>query len=328
MTVLRACVLAAAACAAGGCELGKRVLIAPFYRTHPLPAERIIRDIAYVEGPGAHPLKHRLDLYLPAGRDFTTVVFIHGGNWVEGDKSLHVAGADLYANIGRFLAAHGYGAAVVNYRLIPDVAWEGQPADVARAVKWVRGQIAPYGGNPAEIVLMGHSAGAQLAALVAVDPRWLREAGVPPRAIRGVIAVSGAGFDLEDQETYRLFGGTQASVAKRFGIVVSPDWAGAASPVNHLDEDDPPFLLMYPTGDKRGVLRQGVLMEAALRKAGIWTWVAPVPGLNHTGIMIVMSRPDRAPGLVVLRYLEHLERFPPRLPDFTSGEEPPSQKIP
>jgi acetyl esterase/lipase len=300
---------AAAACAATGCEVGKRVVITPFYRALDLPDARIVRDLAYVDGPGAHPVKHRLDLFLPEkreGRGFTTVVFVHGGNWVEGDKSLHVAGADLYANIGRFLASHGYGAAVVNYRLMPEVAWEAQPADVASAVKWIRGHIASYGGDPDGIVLMGHSAGAQLAALVAVSPRWLREAGVPARAIRGVIAVSGAGFDIADEETYRLFGGTQASVAKRFRIPVSPGWAPDASPVNHLDKGDPPFLLMYPTGDKRGVLRQSALMQAALAKAGVWTWVAPIPGLNHTGVIIVMSRPDRAPGLVVLRYLDQL----------------------
>ena len=317
MTTVRALlgvVAVAAALAATGCEVGKRVVITPFYRTFPLPESRIVRNVAYVEGPDAHPVKHRLDLFLPKQKDFTTVVFVHGGNWVEGDKSLHVSGADLYANIGRFLAAHGYGAAVVNYRLLPDVAWDAQPADVARAVKWVRANIASYGGDPGEIVLMGHSAGAQLASLVAVSPRWLREAGVPPGAIRGVIAVSGAGFDLEDQETYRLFGGTQTSVAKRFGIEISPERAREASPVNYLDKDDPPFLLMYPSGDKRGILRQATVMRKALEKAGIWTWVAPISGLNHTGIILVLSRPDRAPGLVVLRFLEQLRLFPPKLP--------------
>ena len=312
----------AAAVAATGCEIGKRVVITPFYRTVPLPESRIVRNVAYAEGPDAHPVKHRLDLFLPrgpegrgnAGKAFTTVIFVHGGNWIEGDKSLHVAGADIYANIGRFLAAHGYGAAVVNYRLIPDVAWEGQPADIARAVKWVRANIASHGGDPAEIVLMGHSAGAQLASLVAVSPRWLREAGVPAGAIRGVIAISGAGFDIGDEETYRHFGRSRAWFAERFHTDTSPNWEADASPVNYLDAGDPPFLMMYPTGDKPGVLRQSALMRAALEKAGIWTWVVPISGLNHTGIILVLSRTDRAPGLVVLRFLAQLRLFPPKLP--------------
>ena len=310
MTRARALLVIVAALAATGCEIGKRVVITPFYRTLPLPESRIVRNVSYVEGPDAHPVKHRLDLFLPQRKDFTTVIFVHGGNWIEGDKSLHVAGADIYANIGRFLAAHGYGAAVVNYRLIPEVAWEGQPADLARAVKWLRANIASYGGDPAEIVLMGHSAGAQLASLVAVSPRWLAEAGVPADAIRGVIAISGAGFDIGDEETYRRFGRSQAWFAKRFRTDTSPNWEAEASPVHYLDPGDPPFLLMYPTGDKPGVLRQSALMADALKQAGVWTWVAPISGLNHTGIILVLSRPDRVPGLVVLRFLRQLRQHP------------------
>ena len=309
---LRSLLLVVAALASTGCavgELAKRVVITPFYRTQPLPASRVVRNLAYVEGPGAHPVKHRLDLFLPERKGFTTVIFVHGGNWIEGDKSLHVAGADIYANIGRFLASNGYAAAVVNYRLIPDVEWEGQPADIARAVTWVRDNIERYGGDAGSIVLMGHSAGAQLASLVAVDPRWLREAGAPPGSIRGVIAVSGAGYDIADRETYRLFGHSQNWFARRFHTDKSPNWATDASPVNFLDAGDPPFLLMYAIGDKRGVVRQTAIMDAALRKAGVWTWTAPISGLNHTGIILVMSRPDRAPGLVMLRYLAQLSQF-------------------
>lgn len=322
MTLVRASLVLVAAFAATGCELGKRVVITPWYRTVPLPESRIVRNVAYVEGPGAHPVKHRLDLFLPRGPEgrgnarkaFTTVIFVHGGNWIEGDKSLHVAGADLYANIGRFLASHGHGAAVVNYRLLPDVAWDAQPADIARAVKWVREHIASFGGNPESVVLMGHSAGAQLASLVAVNPTYLEDAGVPARAIRGVIAVSGAGYDFADQETYRLFGHSQSWYERRFHTLNSPAWDEKASPVNYLDAGDPPFLLMYPTGDKPGVLRQSALMREALEKARIWTWVVPISGLNHTGIILVLGRTDRAPGLVVLRFLEQLRLFPPKLP--------------
>lgn len=315
MRIGLALLMAAAALGASSCEVAKRGLITPFYRTQTLPEARVVRDVAYVEGPGAHPVKHRLDLYVPEGRGFTTVVFIHGGNWIEGDKSLHVAGADIYANIGRFLASHGHGVAVVNYRLLPDVAWEGQPADIARAVRWVREHVASYGGDPDAIVLMGHSAGAQLASLVAVDPKYLDAAGVPDGAIRGVIAVSGAGFDFGDQETYRLFGRSQNWYERRFHTANSPEWDAQASPVNFLDAADPPFLLMYPSGDKPGVLRQSAIMAEALERAGIWTWIAPIPGLNHSGIILVMSRPDRAPGMVALRFLAHLERFPPRFPN-------------
>lgn len=303
--------LIGAALTAAGCEIGKRVVITPFYRTAELRAAREISDIAYVEGPGAHPVKHRLDLFVPAaGRDWPTVIFIHGGNWIEGDKSLHVWGADIYRNIGRFLAANGYGAAIINYRLIPDVSWEGQPADVASAVKWVHARIADYGGDPGRIVLMGHSAGAQLAALVAVHPKWLDAAGVPRGAIAGVAAVSGAGYDIADRETYVLLGHTKHYYAKQFHTDKSPTWEHDASPINFLDAGDPPFLLMFATGDPSGLRRQSQIFKKALDRAGVWNWMAPISGLNHTGIILVMSRPDRAPAQALLQYLDRLRQFP------------------
>lgn len=308
MKPVAALALIVAAAAASGCEAVKRVAIAPFYRHAALPDARIARGIAYVDGPGAHPVKHRLDLFVPDARGFTTVVFIHGGNWIEGDKSLHVSGADLYGNIGRFLAANGYGAAIVNYRLIPEVRWEAQPADIARAVRWVRDNIAARGGDPGSIVLMGHSAGAHLAALVAADPRWLAEAGVPREAIAGVAAVSGAGYDIADQLTYRLLGHDQQWFARRFHTDTSPEWAEQASPVRFIDSGDPPFLIMFATGDPEALRRQSALLAAALDKHGVWNWVAPISGLSHSGMVIVVSRADRAPGLVLLRFLGQLSQ--------------------
>lgn len=296
---------------AAGCEIGKRVVIAPFYRTAELGAATESSGIAYVEGPDAHPVKHRLDLFVPADRrNWPTVVFVHGGNWTEGDRALRVRDADIYRNIGRFLAARGYGAAIISYRLIPDVSWEGQPADVARAVKWIHTNIASHGGDPNRIVLMGHSAGAQLASLVAVSPKWLAEAGVPNKAIAGVAAISGAGYDIADRETYVLLGHTKHYYAKQFGTDKSPNWEHDASPINFLDAGDPPFLLMFPTGDYAGIRRQSLIFQRALDRAKVWNWMAPISGLNHSGIILVMSRPDRAPSQVLLQYLDRLSQFP------------------
>lgn len=310
MRLAAAVLVIVAAGATSACEAAKRVAIVPFYRVAALPEARIVRDIAYVDGAGAHPVKHRLDLFLPEGRGWPTVVFIHGGNWVEGDKSLHVSGADIYGNIGRFLASHGYGAAIVNYRLIPEVAWEGQPADVARAVKWVHGNIARHGGDPDTIVLMGHSAGAQIAALVAADDRWLREAGAPRSVIAGVAAISGAGYDIADQMTYKLLGREQRWFARRFHTDTSPTWLTEASPVRFIDAGDPPFLIMFATADPPALRRQSLLLARALEAAGVWVWVAPISGLSHAGMVLVVSRQDRAPGLVLLRFLAQLRRQP------------------
>ena len=310
MRSLATALLIVAASAATGCEVAKRAVITPFYKPIDVPASRVIADVPYVEGPGAHPIKHKLDLFLPDTRGFTTVVFVHGGNWIQGDKSLHVAGADIYRNLGRFLARHGYGAAIVNYRLLPEVTWEAQPADLASAVKWVHANIARHGGDPNAMVLMGHSAGAQLASLVGVNPVWLSAAGVPRSAIRGVAAVSGAGYDIADERTYVLLGHSRQWYARWFHTDTSPTWVHEASPVNYLDPSDPPFLIMFSTADPAGLRHQSRLLHERLTGAGIWNWMAPISGLNHSGIIIVMSRPDRAPGPVLLRFLDQLSQHP------------------
>src|SRR5262245_37016196 len=154
----------------------------------PAPAYEVrwVRDVAYYDGPDADPAKHKLDLFLPKGpKDFPVVVFVHGGAWHRGDKSF----LGVYSSLGAFLARHGVGAAVVNYRLSPAVRHPEHAHDVARAVAWVHGNVARYGGRPDELFLCGHSAGGHLVALLATDPSYLKAEGVKPGAVRGVIAL-------------------------------------------------------------------------------------------------------------------------------------------
>src|SRR5689334_3161389 len=105
------------------------------YRDVDLPSAQVIRDVSYE--PTASVAKERLDLFLPAGTGWPVVIFVHGGNWTEGDRGLRVGGQDIYGNIGRFLAANGVGAAVISYRLLPSVDWTTQADDVARAAGWI-----------------------------------------------------------------------------------------------------------------------------------------------------------------------------------------------
>jgi acetyl esterase/lipase len=143
------------------------------------------QNITYYDGEGADKYRNRLDLYLPSGpRDVPAVIFVHGGGWTTGIK-------DQYTQIGRFFAAHGVAAAVINYRLSPTVAFPGQVEDVARAFAWVKAHIHEYGGRADAIFLCGHSAGAHLIALVATDPTYLRTVGASLADVKGVIPISG-----------------------------------------------------------------------------------------------------------------------------------------
>jgi acetyl esterase/lipase len=114
---------------------------------------QVYTDIAYYDGPDAHPIKHRLDLFVPEGlKDAPVLIFVHGGGWTSGDKN-------LYSFVGRAFAEQGFVTAVINYRLSPQVQHPAHIEDVARAFAWVYRNIAQYGGNPEKIFVMGHSAG-------------------------------------------------------------------------------------------------------------------------------------------------------------------------
>jgi acetyl esterase/lipase len=271
------------------------------YKRAALPDAQIFRDISYDAMTGSP--KQRLDLYTPASPGWPTVVFVHGGSWTEGDRALKFGGADVYGNIGRFLAQHGYGTAVISYRLIPDVDWRTQADDVAKAVAWVHEHIAAYGGLRDTIVMMGHSAGAQLAVRIALDAERLRRFDVPQGAMRGVIAVSGAGYDMADQETYAL-GADPEFYAERFQLSADDtNWQRDGSILSLVSAAAPPALVIYAGGESRPLQRQSQRFEAALTQAGAKVTLLEVPGLSHTRIVMTLSRDDRPAGTAILEFL-------------------------
>ncbi len=297
---------AAAVLAFAGCQSALYVALQFVYDEAPLPADQVVRDVSYwtAQAPDPAPEKHRLNLFLPDGaaEPWPTVIFVHGGGWTEGDKDLTVGYRDVYNNIGRFFAARGIGAAVVNYGLLPEVDWPAQIEDVARAVAFVHERIGRYGGDPGALFLMGHSAGAQLAARVALDTAALAPFGVPEEAICGVISVSGAALDLTDEKTYAL-SDDPAYYARRFGT--QPGWQAAASPIRFARPDAPPFLILFAGGESQALQRQSWLLNAALQEAGAASEVVVVPGMSHTRIVLALSRDDRTAGPAMLRFIRN-----------------------
>jgi acetyl esterase/lipase len=291
----------ASALAFQGCApvywLGARLL----YEKAPAPPSV---ELAVPYDPAAPTdAKRQLDLYLPGGRDFPLVVFVHGGGWAWGDRTQSFGGADIYRNIGRFLASQGIGAAVIGYRLVWPMDWQSQVGDVARAVAWVQAHAAGKGGRADRVFLMGHSAGAQLAARIATDPTWLEQEHGDSRGVCGVVAVSGAGYDLGDIETYRA-GFDPLYFAERFGgSRLDGSWWRDASVVPFLDAADPPFLVVSATGESRGLRRQSTLFHDALGKAGIATRLVTVKGSSHERIILELSRADKTAGPAILDFL-------------------------
>ncbi len=176
-----------------------------------LHAQRIVKDVPYV--PQGHA-RQVLDIMAPeAAKDAPVVFWIHGGGWQTGDKS----SVQLKP---KWFVDQGFVFVSTNYRLLPDVEMGTIIRDVAKSLGWVHQHIHEYGGNPHRILVMGHSAGAQLAAIVCCDDRYLKEVQVPLSDLRGCVPVDGDTFDvpaiIETAETRRrVHGLPQAKMGHR-----------------------------------------------------------------------------------------------------------------
>lgn len=300
--VLRAALLTATCILSTSCALYYRAGIGLLYRKADLPVAQVHRDIPYAGQ--ASTATQRLNLFVPAGRDWPLVVFVHGGSWDEGDRNLEVGGADIYNNIGRYLASNGIGTAVIGYRLLPGVNWRAQAADVAASVAWAGANAVRYGARGDGVFLLGHSAGAQLTARTALDADARGTDGARLPRICGVIGVSGAGYDLADQRTYDL-GHDSRFYEQRFGGEAG--WRRSASPVSLITPARapslPPFLLLYAGGEDKALQRQTQVLHDGLLTAGARSTLIVVPGESHTRIVLTLSRAGKIAGPAIVRFV-------------------------
>lgn len=268
---------------------------------HPVGLAKL--DLAYRSDAEADPEKHKLDLFLPANvaPGWPTLVFVHGGGWTSGDRATRVLGVEPYRNIGRFYAARGYGVVVPSYRLQPDATWQDQVDDVAAAIAFARREIARRGGDPNAVHLSGHSAGAWLAAWVGLEDSALAAWGIDRSALCGLVLVSGAGYDPEDDETYAL-GASRLYFEKRFSTG-DDSWAEQSSIRRHLDPSSPPALVMNAKGEAVTFERQADLLFGALFEVAPDSERFSVPGLNHQSIVIAMSAEGNPVSDATLRFL-------------------------
>ena len=230
-----------------------------------------VEEIPY----GSDPLQ-KADFWRAANDRAPLVLFVHGGGWKRGDKKMMQGSAKL-----SHWQSQGYAVASVNYRLVPDATVEQQADDVAAAIAWFRENAARLGIDPGKIVIVGHSAGAHLVSLVGTDPSYLAAAGLRPDAIRGVIALDGAGYLVSDQmgENTRLLGDTYTQA---FGT--DPQRQDALSPTLHAAAPNAPaFLILHV--DRADSTRQSKALAEALRSAGTSASAERVAGQGMRGHM-------------------------------------------
>ena len=187
----------------------------------------------------------------------------------------------MYLFLAAALARRGYVTVVPDYRIYPDARYPGFVEDGALAVRWARDNAARFGGDPRNLFVMGHSAGAYIAAMLAIDRRWLRAVDLSPgRDIAGFIGIAGP-YDflpLKDETLKVIFGGANVP---------------ATQPISYVSGGEPPTLLA--TGDDDGTVDPGnaTRLASRLRVAGCDVRVATYPRVGHLGIIGAFAFPLR-----------------------------------
>lgn len=219
--------------------------------------------------------QQKLDLYVPNGIvPRAAVVFWHGGRWEFGDKS-------DYRFVGAALAGLGCVGVVANYRHYPTVRMAGFMEDAARAALFAADHARTYGLDADRLVLMGHSAGAHMAALLALDTRHLAAAGRVPR-VAGLIGLSGP-YDflpLQEDDVRDMFG--------------PPERYGESQPIQFARADAPPALLVHGLADDTVWPKNTRNLASALRAHGVAVQLRLYANNKHADTVAALSRPGRS----------------------------------
>jgi acetyl esterase/lipase len=253
-------------------------------------AQKLAPDIPYVESGHSRQV---LDIYTPekaTHKGLPVMFWIHGGGWQVGDKS----DVGLKPTV---LTERGFVFVSTNYRLLPEVEMEVLVADVAKALGWVHRNIAEHGGDPARIFVGGHSAGAQIAALLCTDDRYLKEEGVSFDVLKACVPVDGDTYDIPKiimtaEHRQALYGGKMYTFGHRQKFGNDPEKHVDFSAVTHVAKGKgiPPFLLLFFPGNPDTRAQAGIL-EAALEAAEVPVKAYGKQDSNHSRLNDELGMP-------------------------------------
>lgn len=267
----------------------------------PAFAQEVKRDIPYVEKGHERQV---LDVHSPKGAKGLPVVFwIHGGGWQTGDKKEVQLKPQAFTDKGFVFVA-------TNYRLLPAVEMGDLIRDVAKALRWTHAHAAEYGGDRTRVFVMGHSAGAQLAALVCTDDRYLKAEGLSLDFIKGCVPVDGDTYDVPAiiataEARWQAHGLPKAKFGHREKFGNDPAKHKDFSAVTHVAKGKgiPPFLLMH-VGENADVSAQATRLAAALKDAGVPVTVYAGRDTTHGRINADLGKPDDPGTKAVFEFLD------------------------
>jgi acetyl esterase/lipase len=263
------------------------------------------RDIPYAEP--ADP-KQRVDIYAPEGaRNLPVVFWIHGGGWQAGDRTNVQFKPQAFVDKGFVFVSTGY-------RLLTNVEMVTIFRDIARSVRHVHDHIGEYGGDPKRILVMGHSAGAQLAALICIDDRYLKAEGLSLNIIKGCVPVDGDTYDvpaiIETAETrLRVHRMQMPTFGHRIKFGNDPAKHRDYSAVTHVAKDKgiPPFLILH-VADHPDVSAQAQRLEAVLKDAGIPAKRFAARETNHSKLNENLGLTDDPSTKVLFEFVDEVLR--------------------
>jgi len=236
-----------------------------------------------------------LDVYAPAHADHApVVVFFYGGDWARGQRA-------WYRFVGTALAAEGVVTVIPDYRKVPKVMLDGFMSDAAEAVAWTRTHAGQFGGAADDIFVMGHSAGGQIAALLATDPEWLAVSGLRPRDLAGFIGLAGC-YDFvpvpdDDKDMIAAFGDT-------------PEAQRRGEPVSHVRGSEPPMLLLQGADDHEVTPSNARSLARAMDAQHEDVTLKLYPHVGHEGVLLALSRPMRGDAATLPDVLAFIRTHP------------------
>ena len=264
-------------------------------------AQTLKQNVHYVEN--GHE-RHVLDVYSPAEAKSLPVVFwIHGGGWQGGDKS------DVQIK-PRIFNEQGFVFVSTNYRLLPHVDMTTLIQDVAKALGWTHKNIAAHGGDPQRILVMGHSAGAQLAAILCTDERYVKAEGMPFSSLKGCVPVDGDTFDIpaiittaEIRNLAHGFAMPEYGHRQKFGN--DPKKHIDFSAITHVAKGKgiPPFLVLHVSGHP-DTTAQARKLGLVLEKSEVPVTVFGAKETTHNKLNADLGLPDDAATKELLKFVE------------------------
>ena len=251
----------------------------------PKDGYRIEQGVAYGDEQ-----RQRLDVYIPDGslQSAKVVVFFYGGRWAFGARG-------DYAFIGQALADQGVIAIIADYRLHPEVGYPSFIEDGALAIKWTKDNVPNYGGDPHQIFLMGHSAGAYIAAMLALDRTYLAEVNIAPDDLAGMIGLAGP-YDflpIKDPMIKEIFKAQDLQETQ---------------PIHHATGKAPPMLLLTGANDETVLPRNSRALAETIEQRGGDVTLKIYNRVAHVGVILSIAYPFRWLAPILKDVAEFLEQ--------------------